>query len=363
MITTSKSIFCSSLFLFASLTAFSQKQFFKSQQTFSTSQLENFYSSVIIDNDLLLFIANDYKLYAYNKLTGEPQWTNTIGYKTKVQCFVKDNIIYSPYSSESKESFTAQFDRQTGKLIKQLPIGPLLTNPEMHNEILFGTAIYDGGCLFAYDTKTDSLLWWKFVAHGVGTQPYFLSNYIRANAEANNWFSINYNGQLTDTICKEKANMYVNDIPCIQKFGALTHDGFELDAKFSAKLFENDEDAISTENTLIAKTHSFILHDNKLAIIGNKRKLSKLVNLSLLVADSIREDTWRLNRILQANEKEVVLVYNDQLIAYNYIQNKVEKLFDLSSWLPSQVLLDEDKLWLISKIDGLLYGLSIVGKE
>ncbi len=358
MITIPKNICCATIFLFASLTVFPQKQFFKSQQTFSTIQLQNFYSSVIIDNELLLFVANDYKLYAYDKFTGEQKWTSNISYKTKVQCFVKDSIIYSPYS-ENKDSYTAQLDRKTGKLIKQLPIGPLLTNPQMQNGILFGTAIYDGGCLFAYDTKKDSMLWYKFVAHGVGTQPYFYSNYILANAEANNWFPINYNGELTDTICKERADIFVKDIPCIKQFGALTHDGFELDAKFSAKIFDKEEEAISTENTLTTATHSFILHNNKLAIIGNKRKLSKLVDLSLLVADSLREDSWRLSQILQANEKEIILVYNDQLIVYNYLLNKVEKLFDLSFWLPYQVLPDEDKLWLISKTDGLLYGLSL----
>lgn len=349
--------FLATLALFTAITGFSQKEFFRSKQTFSTSQLGTFYSSVTIDGDLMLFIANDYTLYAYDKTSGEQKWATPIGYKTRAQCFAADGIVYAPYYKD-KQEMTATFDAATGKLIKELSFGPLQTKPVVKDGVLYGTAIYEAGCLFGYDTKKDSVLWWKFIAHGLSTQPYFFGNYILANAEANNWFKINYKGQLTDTTCKKKAEMFVQDIPCIKIFGALTHDGLELDAAFSKKTFDNDEEAITTENTLTTTQHSFVLHDEKLAVIGNKRKLIRLVDLSTLIADSVQENLLGLSQLLSANEETVTLVYLNQLLVYNFKQAKVEKHFDLSSFDPYQLLLDKDKLWMISRKDGLLYGLS-----
>jgi PQQ-like domain len=347
--------FLATLALFTTISSFSQKEFFRSKQIFSTSQLGNFYSSVTIDGDLMLFIANDYTLYAYDKTSGEQKWTTPIGYKTKTQCFITNGVVYAPYYSD-KQEITATFDAVTGKFIKELTFGPLQTKPVIKDGVLYGTAIYEAGCLFAYDTKTDSVLWWKFIAHGLSTQPYFFDKYILANAEANNWFKINYKGQLTDTTCKEKADMFVQDIPCIKKFGALTHDGLELDEAFSTKIFDNDEEAISTENTLVTAKHSFVLREDKLAIIGNKRKLTKLVDLSELVEDSVHEYNLGLNQLLAANDETVTFVYLNQLMVYNFKQGKVEKQLDLSSFDPYQLLLDKDKFWLISRNDGLLYG-------
>jgi hypothetical protein len=345
------------VFIFTAISSFSQKEFFRSKQTFSTSQLGNFYSSVTIDGNLLLFIANDYNLYAYDKISGEQKWAASLEYKTRAQCFAADGIVYAPYYSEKQES-TAMFEAATGKFIKQLPFGPLQTKPVMKDGVLYGTAIYEAGCLFAYDTKADSVIWWKFIAHGLSTQPYFFDKYIFANAEANNWFKINYKGQLMDTTCKEKADMFVQDIPCIKKFGALTHDGFELDAAFSKKIFDNDEEAITAENLLTTTQYSFTMHGDKLAIIGNKRKVSKLVDLTTLVEDSISENIAGVSQLLAANEETLIFTYLNQFIVYNFKVGKVEKQFDLTSWDPYQLLLDQDKLWLISRKDGLLYALS-----
>lgn len=345
------------VFFFTAISSFSQKEFFRSKQTFSASQLGNFYSSVTVAGDLLLFIANDYKLYAYDNNSGGQKWVTSLEYKTRAQCFAADGIIYAPYYSEKQES-TAMFDAATGKFIKQLPFGPLQTKPVIKDGVLYGTAIYEAGCLFGYDTKADSVLWWRFIAHGLSTQPYFFDKYILANAEANNWFRINYKGQLTDTTCKGKADMFVQDIPCIKKFGALTHDGLELDAAFSKKIFENDEEAIRTENILKTTQHSFILHGDKLAVVGNKRKIAKLVDLTTLVEDSISENIAGISQLLAANEEAVTFAYLNQLMVYNFKQGKMEKQFDLTAWDPYQLLLDKDKLWMISRKDGLLYGLT-----
>lgn len=170
----------------------------------------------------------------------------------------------------------------------------MLTKPLIKNGLLYGTAIYEAGCLFGYDTKADSMLWWKFIAHGISKQPYFFNDYIQANAEGNNWFTIIYKGQLTDTTCKVKADAFVENIPCMKRFGSLTHDAIEIDDSFSEKIFKGEERTITQKETLINDKHTFILRDEKLFVIGNKRKILKRIDFSELLPDSLQQNLYGL---------------------------------------------------------------------
>ena len=60
----------------------------------------------------------------------------------------------------------------TGTLLKTLPVSTIETQPFLKNDILYFTGLYDGGCLIAYDMKTDSVLWKRFLAHGYSKTPY-----------------------------------------------------------------------------------------------------------------------------------------------------------------------------------------------
>jgi hypothetical protein len=339
-----------------STSIFSQIAFFKSQQRFSENNLNKFYSSISIDDDLVLFIANDYILYAYSRSTGKELWVAEIGYKTARTCFVTEEFVFAPYYNDSQES-TAMLNRKTGEMIRILPFGKLETKPILKGDVLYATAIYDGGAIFAYDVKKDSTLWWKFLAHGVSTQPYYFPEYIYANAEANNWVRINYKGQLLDTSCKEKADIFVKDIPCIKNFSALTHDGLELDEKFSEKLFRDNE-AINPATMLTGNHNSFILSGDELVILGNKRKLQERINLSSLIKDTTEAGRTGLIQLIAAKPETIAFVYHDMLVTYDHAKRRVRQMIDLSAWQPSQVLPDENKVWLISQKDGLLYGLT-----
>ncbi|MFZ1453284.1 MAG: hypothetical protein WAT20_11310, partial [Ferruginibacter sp.] len=77
-----KLFFAGSIFMLIVTSAFAQKEFFRSQQVFTKEQLNNFYSSATIHNDLVIFNANDYQLYAYNKKDGSLQWSVKTNYKT-----------------------------------------------------------------------------------------------------------------------------------------------------------------------------------------------------------------------------------------------------------------------------------------
>lgn len=348
-------IFSALVVCIISFTANSQKEFFQSQQTFTGEQLSEFYSSITIENNWLLFIGCDYKMYAYDRQTGDLKWKTPLQYKTDVAPLVIDSIIYTGHYKDRTTS-AAQFNLNTGKFIRELPVGTIATKPLVKNDILYGTAIYDGGCLFAYDLKKDTLLWWRFLAHGYSTQPYYFKDYIYANAEADHWVKVGYDGKLIDTTCREKADIFVSDIPCIQNFYALTHDGEKIDGKLASAIFE--EGTAWAPEIITTRNNSFVIYEEKLAIIGNKRKVKQVVAIPAL-ADSIETITWNAGRLLKADDEKVSFFYNDHLFTYDHKHKKLARLVDLTQWEPHKVVLDENKLWLISKKDGRLYGLTL----
>lgn len=340
------------------LPAISQKQFFKSGQNFSEKQLNSFYSSIRIEGNTIYFIANDYNIYAYDKHSQKELWSSALQYKTSKPCFVGDGKIYTSYYQNKTES-TAQLDAATGKLLKTLPMGQLETKPFLRKGILYGTALMaDGGCLFAYDSKADSLLWSRFLAHGVSTQPYYFEDFIYANAESDNWVRVDYNGALLDTKCAEKAEIFVSDIPCVKHFNALTHDRTPINHAFSAK-YLNGEEAITPANIMYGSQQSFVLHEDKLLIIGSKGKLKNKLIINDLFEEPLSDTAYGLTMLVATGENNLRFVYLNQYIQYNTRTGKADRILDLSAWDPHQVVADDKNVWLISRKDGLLYGLEL----
>lgn len=343
-----------SIAVFIAVTGNSQQVFFQSDQVFNTGQLGTFYSSMTIQEELLIFNANDYRLYAYNLKDTSLLWSCRTGYKTNTAPFIAEGQVFAGiYEDESEQ--TAKFDISNGKLLKILPVGPLGSKPFYREAKLWGTAIYDGGCLFAYDIKEDSLLWWKFLAHGYSTQPYYFPNYIQANAEGDNWVKINYKGAYTDTNCAVKADIFVQEIPCVTNFIGLTHDGVAITGKLAEKIV--GEQNYGTPEILTGSAQSFIIYNDKLTIIGNKGKIWREIELPALL--HLSEEQEGLTQLLDTNLDIVTFVYKDQLIRYNYSKQEIQQQVSLASWQPHQVIVKGNKCWLISKKDGLLYGIGI----
>ncbi len=344
--------------MLVAFSAFSQKEFFRSQQVFTEGQLDKFYSSITIHDSLILFNANDYHLYAYNKNNGSLKWAYKNNYKTVIPVFVADHIIYAAVS-KNEEPQAVQISLVDGKLIKELPFGPLQTLPTVKNGILYGTATYNYGCIVAYDLQKDTVAWSRFIAHGLSRQPYYFDNKIMANAEGDNWVELGYDGVLLDTTCATKASIFVEDIPCVKKFAALSHDGLEIKGKLTANIFENNsfESNFNEQPDLITtKKYTYVLSDNKLSIIAAKLKLKQQVVISSLAVDLIETNKTKL---LKADEENIWLLYADHLLQYNHKTKLLAKLTDLTAWQPQQILFDEENIWLISGKDGLLYGLSL----
>ena len=344
--------FALSLSLFFATTGYSQKEFFRSQQVFTQDQMSNFYSSITIHNGLVIFNANDYHLYAYNKKDGSLKWSVETGYKTSVPVFIQEGIIYSGISKKEIHQ-AAQFDLGNGNLIKALPFGPLATKPLIKNGMLYGTAIYNYGCIIAYDLKKDTVAWSHFIAHGYSRQPYFQENKILANAESNNWVVLGYDGVLLDTTCAVKPDFFVENIPCVKKFTALTHDGLEIKGKLSDDIF--DKDFFDLPEMITTDNFTFVLNGDRLSIISKKLKIKQQVEVSSLADDLI--DNYN-TKLLKADNENIWILYSNHLLQYNHKTKKMVRLIDLTTWQPNMVLPDEENVWLISGKDGLLYGLS-----
>lgn len=333
--------------------AFSQKQFFRSQQVFTEGQLEKFYSSITIYDSIVLFNANDYHLYAYNKNNGILKWAYKNNYKTSVPVFVADNIIYTA-TSNNEEQKAIQINLTDGKFIKELPFGPLQTKPVVKNGILYATAIYNYGCIIAYDIKKDTVVWSRFIAHGLSRQPYYFDDKILANAEANNWVELNYDGVLLDTTCAVKSSIFVENIPCVKTFTALTHDDREIKGKLSDDIF--GKNFFDLPEMITTGNFTFILKGDKLSIISKKLKLKQQVSISAL-ADNLIETN--ITKLLKADDENIWLLYANHLLQYNHKTKLIVKLTDFTAWQPQQVLFDGNNIWLISGKNGLLYGLSL----
>lgn len=349
--------FILSLFIFSSciLNGYSQKVFFKSKQSFTETQLKDFYSSVTVFNEWVLFNANDYTIYAYDSRTLNQLWATETKYKTNIPVFVDNYRIYAGVY-ENKGENTAVFDAE-GKRLKVLSVGPLATRPFIKDKKLYGTALYEGGCLFEYDLFDDSVTWYRFTAHGMSTQTNFDEKEMLANAEGDNWFRIGYNGRLMDTSCKEKADIFVQDIPCIRNFVGLTHDKKEMTSVFIEKLFPQG----SSEELQIYHTDksSILLSDDQLVVLGDK--LKKKVQIAIPdLSDSVFESEGSArNQILRGDDKQVWLLYNGWLLSINHSTKKVETQINLNPWSPHQVVLSGERVWVISRKDGLLYGIAI----
>lgn len=347
----SKVILCFTGLLFSN-SLFSQTEFFNSKIDFSTEQLDNFYSSFSIDSTQVYINANDYKIYAYDKKSGELNWSHHLANKSNnPPKLFQDNIFVGKHISEYVNKCTL-LNAKTGDTIQTLSIVSINTQPVFKGDIMYCTAIdvETGGIILAYDLKKNVVVWKKFIAHGVDTQPYYLKDKIIVNAEGDNWFEVNYNGQLLDTNCKKKTNLFVEDIKCIRNFKYLTHNQKEL----SGSYFENDE-YLKLKYT---KDKTIVLGESKMLIINKKNKIEKELILEEIIP--LTENLIsNYTEILKVEESTVWLFYKNILAVYDFKNGKTIKTYDLTQWNGHQAILEGNNLWLISRNDGQLVGLEL----
>jgi len=335
--------------------AFVPNTFFSTHITFTENNLSDFYSSFIIDHNRVVFIANNYKTYGFDKQTGATQWEFDADRKTNQLPFIYGNsVIVGNFANEKHNC--VRLDLNTGTLIQTLSIEPLNTQPFLKDSIMYCTAVYDGdgGQIMAYDLKANHIIWKKFIAHGVDAQPYFMQNKIIANAEENNWFELNYKGQLMDSTCGERPDIFVPDIICIRKFRFLTHDDYEINEQFIEKQFGSNAGIkmkYGTDNTVV-------LGAEKLLVIGSKKKILKNIDIEKIITLPGTPDNEYLE-ILKVEKNMIWFFWKNSLAVYNFKKSKTIHQYNLSKWNVHQIMLDVNNVWLISENDGQLYGLNL----
>ena len=345
-----KLFFCISILNFNPLSA--QTESSNSKIEFSEIQLSNFYSSFSIDSSQVYFIANDYNIYAYDKKTGALNWKYYLANKTNTTPKVIQNSILVTKHFDEYLNRTIQLNATTGDTIQTLKIDALETNPLFKNSMMYCAAIAPeiGGAILAYDLKKNAIVWQKFIAHGCTTQPYYLKDKIIANAEGDNWFEIDYNGQLLDTTCKQKRNLFVEDIKCIRNFKHLTHNQKEL----SNSYFNESENLIIK----YTKDKTIVLGDNKMLIINSKNKTEREIKLQEILKLT-ENQVSNYKEILKVEENTVWFFSYNILTVFDFKNNKTLQTFDLNQWNPHQTVLDGNNLWLISRNNGELIGLEL----
>ncbi|WP_073371326.1 outer membrane protein assembly factor BamB family protein [Flavobacterium fluvii] len=336
--------------LFISSIAWSQTEFFNSKINFSENELNGFYSSISVDSTRIYFNANDYTVYAYDKKSGELNWSYYLSYKTNNPPIPYRNSLFVGKHSSQYHDECVQLNSQTGDTIQTLTIQSIDTKPVFRDNIMYCTAIDAGfgGAVMAYDLKKNSVIWEKFIAHGVSKQPYYLQDKIIANAEDDNWFELDYNGKLLDTTCKNKVDIFVEDIKCVRNFKYLIHNQKEVHGNY----FDEDE-KVKLKYT---KDKTIVLGENKMLVINNRNKTEKEIKLDEVL--SLPEDQLGIYiEIFKAEENTVWFFYRNNLVNYDFKNDKLLRKVDLSSWNPHQIILENRTIWLISKNDGKLYGL------
>jgi outer membrane protein assembly factor BamB len=329
---------------------FAQTVFFSSPKTFSKEELKGFYASINMEGDLLLFNASDYTLYAFDKNSGNEKWNYNINWKSNNAPFLVGGQIWT----KSGNDFI-QLDTATGVKQKTFSFGSIETQPVYKDGFFYFTGIgSNGGGLYAYDPQKDTIVWSRFLAHGCQRTPYYLADKIIANAEGNNWIEVQYDGQLKDATCDTDSITFPSELPCAQQYFALSHEDEPIKGEVAndLSLDESSEPVILTSST-----HTFILNEGKLTVLGNKLKKKAFVDLSLL--DTTDAPIASYAKLLKADITYVWVVYNNHLHIYNHQKKRIEKTVNLSLWMPHQVIADNNNLWVISRKDGRLYGVRI----
>ena len=344
-----KLIFC--IGMFVSNISFSQTAFFSTKIEFTKTHLQEFNSAFTVSGNNVIFNANNFTTYCYNKQTGKQVWLYITSRKSNKPPYVyKGNIITAIYQDEVYKAVILPLI--PGKSVQTLSIGSVLTDPFFKGDIMYTTALQDGGKLLAYDLKTNKIIWEQFVAHGVEKQPYFLKNKIVANAEGDNWFEMNYAGKFLQTGCKTKAQLFVENIKCVRNFKILTHDDKELTESFLEKYFGMDAEVKERHSD----TKTFLTDGNMLLILGNGKKILKQIDFNQIDSLAIANDYYK---IVEIDNQKFWFLNKAVLTHYDYVADKLIKQYDLSKWEPHQVIIDGRKIWLISAKDGQLYGLNL----
>ncbi|MCI9843365.1 hypothetical protein [Flavobacterium pectinovorum] len=335
--------------LFACCNAFSQTAIYKSDFVFDDFKSERLSGFIIMAEDAILFNASNQKVYSIDKKERRINW-EIKGVKPEVIPYLYGStFFYGVYENEVLR--TAQFNLNTGEKIKDFPFESITAKPYFINDTMYAAVHFDGGQLIAYNLDENKLNWQQNIRFGAEIQPVYLKDKMIANAEDDNWFEIDYDGNFSKT--KSKKHTYLDTVQVfIKNYKFLTHDSKEITSDFlkKNKLSNSDFQTKTNEN------NTFVLTENQLLILGNNKK--KVLQLDLekeFPTDDFYQDAYC--DILAFDSESVWFNYQNHLLHYDFRNKKLLRKVDLTKWNPYQIVLEGRTIWLISKTDGQLYGL------
>lgn len=338
------------LLLLSNLFTYAQTEIFSTKYNFSENYLNDFYSSVRVDDNRVCFIANDFYTYTFDKNSKQLLWTSYAAYKTN-NCPI---VHKEQYIEQRNGGKLRLLNTQTGDTIQTLKIEELRTQPYFKENMIYCTAISSeiGGAIQAYDLKKNEIVWQKFIGHGVSFQPYFLKDKIVVNYENQYWFELDYNGNALDK--SQKCYSKNTEPPFEEQFCNIHYD--------VVNQYHKD---LTTKNVTIDETKYYygtnetvVLKRNELKIINQKNKVLKEIDLdNIITLPETAENDY--SEILKVEDNTVWFVYENILGVYDFKNNKTVKAFDLSTWNPHKIVLDGKIIWLISRNDGNLIALAL----
>ncbi len=336
-------------FLILSLSLSAQKEIFRSGEKFTETQLENFYSSVTLLDSMVYFKANDYTLYAYNKNQHQLAWKYYLKYKSNSRVYHAANYLWM--NTGETDGLRLNLDGTNPKTLAF----SIYSEPIVKNNMLYATGIFEAGNVFAYDLAADSIAWFRFIAHGCDTRPYYLEDKIIANAEGQNWMEMDYAGKLSKDCKEEEGYDFPSGKDCISEYAFLTHDQKTVSVGELEKL---GLDVYGSRDVVTTGSHTIVLEEGRLVILGSKKK--KYFSMPLYeLAEEIEDNSYAYSKILRADKETVWLSYDDKLLKFDIKSKSIKQVIDLKAWNPHQVVLDGNVVWLISSENGLLYALSV----
>lgn|GEM_PF-1216220 len=336
-------------FLLIGTNVLAQTEIYKTDFVFNDFQSKEIFGSLLILGNKILFSASNYKIYAINKNQLKTVCEANIGWKSNFALYLYKDTFFS--ANDDKNRTVSQYDLNTCKIIKKFPFEAINSKPDITNNIMYATVLYDGGKSVAYNLNENKIIWQKNIGFGADGQPVYLENKTIANAENNNWFEIDYNGNFLKT--NSKSHIYIDSTKIdIKKYQFLTHDGKKISRDFLKKNKISD----SEYQIKLSDKHTFLLSENRLLIMGNNRK--KILNLDLeaeFPTDNFSYDAY--SKIVETQPESVWFCYQNYLLHYNFKNKKLLRKVDLTKWNPYQIILENRTIWLISKNDGQLYAL------
>lgn len=347
-----KKLTCILFFLYSMMTV-AQTEVFKTKINFSANALNDFDSSMSIDSTQIYFNASDFRIYAHDKKTGILNWSYFNRKINSIAPIPYKNYVFAEKQFDILNNKTVQLNAKTGDTIQFLNIENMCSQPIFDGDFMYCTATVPnvGGSVLKYDLKKNVVVWEKFIGSALSIQPYYFKNKIVANAKNDNWFEIDYNGNFMKVNSKELAFVDTSEV-FVKNYKFLTHDGKEISEDFLKK----NKISIEHYQTKNNDTNTFIITDNQLLVLGNKKK--KVLQLDLGAAFAIDNFEYSVYyNILTINPESIWFCYQNQLIHYDFKNKKLLRKVDLNPWNPHQVVVENRTIWLISKNDGQLYGL------